>query len=531
MRLSREGIRQGEFAQKGYILPQFDIEKMRRVTAAAPVWAHLGAGNILRAFPAVLCQRLLESGAMDTGMCVVECYDEQIIEKAFAPYDNLAVAVSLRRDGRMDKRVVASVAQALGYSAGPERVRQIFTAPSLQMVSMTITEKGYAVADASGQPLPFCRGDFTSMDAPASIIGKLVKLLYARYQAGALPIALVSLDNCSHNGSILRESVERIARAWLANGLVKPGFMDYLFDPARVSFPWSMIDKITPRPAPEIIGALERDGLEDIGLSITEKNSYVSAMVNAEECEYLAIEDHFPNGRPPLEKVGVIFGDRQTIDKIEKMKVCTCLNPLHTCLAIFGCLLGYGRICEEMDDAALLALVKRVGYDEGLRVAVDPGVMSARKFIDEVVNLRLPNPFVPDTPQRIACDTSKKLPVRFGETLKAYLSRGQRDLSFLTGMALVFAGYARYLTGIGDGFTPFERSSDPNLEALSACVAGFEPGRPFDAGKLRGLFSNADLFGVDLYSVNLGKKAESLFTEMNEGPGAIHATIARHVNP
>ena len=74
-------------------------------------------------------------------------------------------------------------------------------------------------------------------------------------------------------------------------------------------------------------------------------------------------------------------------------------------------------------------------------------ILSAEAFIGEVLEKRFPNPFMPDTPQRIACDTSKKLPVRFGETLKAYVARGETDLSFLTMIPMVFAGYARYLTG------------------------------------------------------------------------------------
>ena len=86
---------------------------------------------------------------------------------------------------------------------------------------------------------------------------------------------------------------------------------------------------------------MEEDGFEDTDLIITSKNTYTAAFVNAEETEYLVIEDTFPNGRPPLEKAGFIFTDRETVDKVEKMKVCTCLNPLHTALAIFGCLLSY----------------------------------------------------------------------------------------------------------------------------------------------------------------------------------------------
>lgn len=529
MRLSLQGIQDPAYREKGYLLPRFDIAAMRRHTVERPVWVHFGAGNILRAFPAVLCQRLLESGDMDAGMCVVECYDEEIIDRAFTPYDNLSLAVSLKSDGTVDKRVVASVAEAMGYSGHRARVRELMTAPSLQMVTLTITEKGYAVVDAQGAPLPFCQGDFASMDAPVSIIGKLVGLLHDRYAAGAAPVAMVSLDNCSHNGSILQAAVNAIANAWLQNGLVEPGFVAYLNDPARVAFTWSMIDKITPRPSEQVLEMLAKDGFEGAEVTVTAKRTYVSGMVNAEESEYLAIEDRFPNGRPPLEKVNVILSDRDTVDRIEKMKVCTCLNPLHTSLGTFGCLLGYTSVSAEMRDDALVALIRQIGYVEGMPVVVDPGVMSARAFLDEVVTKRFPNPFVPDTPQRLVCDNSKKIPVRFGETLKAYLARGERDLSFLTFIPLTFACYARYLTGIDDAGKPFERSPDPNLEALSACVVGYELGQPFDANRLRPLFSNADVFGVNLYDVGLGAKVEGMFAEMSAGPGAVRSTLERYL--
>lgn len=529
MQLTLPGIQDPAYRQKGYLLPRFDVAAMRRKTAQAPTWLHFGAGNILRAFPCVLLQRLLDAGDTDTGMIVVESYDEEIIQKAFEPFDNLCLAVSLKSDGTVDKRVVASVAEALGYHSHQARVEEVFTADSLQMVSMTITEKGYSVTDAQGVPLSRYAGDFQSMAAPVSIIGILTRLLYLRYQKGRKPIALVSLDNCSHNGTILLQSVYAIASAWVAAGVAEPDFLAYLTDGERVAFTWSMIDKITPRPSDEVIALLAKDGFTGAEVVVTGKNTYVSGMVNAEECEYLAIENHFPAGRPPLENVGVIFGDRETVDKIEKMKVCTCLNPLHTCLAIFGCMLGYTKISEEMKDATLTGFIKRIGYAEGMPVAVDPGIMSARQFIDEVVNKRLPNPFVPDTPQRIACDTSKKIPVRYGETLKAYLAAGKTDLGFLTFIPLVFAGYARYLTGIDDAGERFTLSPDPNLPALTPLVEGFALGTAAQPQGLAALFGREDIFGVDLYRYGLGKKAEAMFAEMGAGVGAIRATIERYL--
>ena len=130
------------------------------------------------------------------------------------------------------------------------------------------------------------------------------------------------------------------AEEWCRREKVSSDFIEYLRAEDKISFTWSMIDKITPRPATAVAKILAEDGLEGIQTVCTEKNSYVASFVNAEESQYLAIEDRFPNGRPPLEEVGVMFADRETIDKIERMKVCTCLNPLHTVLAIFGCLLG-----------------------------------------------------------------------------------------------------------------------------------------------------------------------------------------------
>ena len=181
-------------------------------------------------------------------------------------------------------------------------------------------------------------------------MGKVVSLLYTRYQAGEKPIAMVSMDNCSHNGDKLYAAVSAFAEAWTKNGLTKEGFLTYVNSTDKVSFPWTMIDKITPRPDVSVEEILKKDGVEGTSPVITSKNTYVAPFVNAEECEYLVIEDKFPNGRPQLENGGLMFTDRETVDKVEKMKVCTCLNPLHTALAVYGCLLGYDKISEEMKD-------------------------------------------------------------------------------------------------------------------------------------------------------------------------------------
>lgn len=163
----------------------------------------------------------------------------------------------------------------------------------------------------------------------------------------------------------------------------------------------------------------------------------MAPFVNAEECQYLVIEDNFPNGRPALEKGGLIFTTRETVDKVEKMKVCTCLNPLHTALAVYGCLLGYNLISEEMKNPSLKKLVEVIGYKEGLPVVINPGILDPKEFIDTVLNVRIPNPFMPDTPQRIATDTSQKLAIRFGETIKAYAAAPSLNVADLSDPACI----------------------------------------------------------------------------------------------
>ena len=132
------------------------------------------------------------------------------------------------------------------------------------------------------------------------------------------------------------------------------------------------------------------------------------------------------------------------------MKVTACLNPLHTALAIFGCLLGYNLIADELKDKELKKLIEKLGYKEAMRVVPDPKIINPLEFIKEVIEVRFSNPYIPDTPQRIATDTSQKISIRFGETIKSYYERKDMDVSELIYIPIVIAGWCRYLLGIDD---------------------------------------------------------------------------------
>ena len=512
-----------EWEAKGYELPRFDIKAVRKNTYENPTWVHFGGGNIFRAFPAALLNDALNTGKYDRGVIVAETFDDEVIDKAYAPYDNLSLLVSLQSSGTIEKKVIASVTEAL--KADPQfedwnRLTEIFRKPSLQMISFTITEKGYGYNEE----------DLARGLSPVFALGKVTALLHERFKAGRLPLTVQSMDNCSHNGSKVQASVFAYAERWAKDGLVAQEFVDYLKDESKVSFPWSMIDKITPRPHEKVKALLAADGFEDNDYIETARHTFTAPFVNAEETQYLVIEDNYTNGRPPLNLGGVLYTTRETVDKVETMKVTTCLNPLHTAMAIYGCLLGYDLISAEIADADIRAFVQKIGYIEAMPVVVDPGVLNPYEFIGAFINKRLPNPFMPDTPQRIAMDTSQKLPIRFGETIKKYISRGL-DRSNLVLIPLVLAGYARYLKGVDDAGKPFTPSPDPLLEELQSIVSPLEIGREHqDFGCLRKLFSRKDVFGLDLYEAGLGEQIEGMVKELYAGKGAVRATLHQYVS-
>lgn len=538
MNLNSEGLKNRSFWETaGYQLPLFDHEAVSHKTKEAPFWIHFGAGNIFRAFQANAVQKLLNDKILDRGLVVAEGYDYEIIEKMYHPYDNYSILATLKADGSIEKTVVGSIAESLTLdshdTASYNRLKEIFGNESLQLASFTITEKGYSLNDSQGLPLPDVLTDFTGgPKIPVSHMGKVSALLYHRFTKGGLPIAMVSMDNCSQNGDKLKTAITAFAEKWVENNLVEPEFLTYVTS-NKVSFPWTMIDKITPRPNTSVEELLKKDGVQDLDPVITGKHTYVAPFVNSEECEYLVIEDTFPNGRPALEKSGFIFTDRETVDKVERMKVCTCLNPLHTALAVFGCLLDYKLIAEEMKDSTLKTLVERLGYQEGLPVVTDPGILNPKEFLDTVLGIRIPNPFMPDTPQRIVTDTSQKLSIRYGETIKAYEKSSTLQTSDLKMIPLVFAGWLRYLTGKNDRLEDFPVSPDPMADILGSVVSSVKLDGTCSVehaeSLLHPVLENEKIWGVNLYDAGLAPSVCHYFIEMTKGAGAVRSTLEKYV--
>ena len=164
MKLTMYGIKdRAAWEEAGIALPGYDVEAVSARAKEAPVWVHFGIGNIFRIFIGGIADGLLEEGVLDRGITCVETFDYDVVDKIYEPYDNLGLSVILHGDGTRECKVLGSLAEAVKAQSSNEaqwkRLKEIFSSSSLQMVSFTITEKGYALQKADGTWFPFVEAD------------------------------------------------------------------------------------------------------------------------------------------------------------------------------------------------------------------------------------------------------------------------------------------------------------------------------------------------------------------------------------
>tara|TARA_B110000208_G_scaffold108691_1_gene134600 strand:- start:803 stop:2194 length:1392 start_codon:yes stop_codon:yes gene_type:complete len=456
------------------------------------------------------------------------------------PHDNLRLRVVMPPiESDLSVDIIASLAVTLAASKQWRSVLKYWAMPTLQLVSITCTEKGYAINGLVQKDMARGPGVEGGKRGPRSVMAIAAAGLWHRFQHGdAAPLALVSMDNCAHNGAVFENAVRTIVEAWVEGEFVSAEFLAYVNDRTKVTFPCTMIDRITPRPANSTVAKLSSMGILDVGILRTSKGTFIAPFTNTEHVSYLAMEDAFPNGRPALEKTGVIFApDAAGIDAFERMKVGTCLNPLHTTLAVFGCLLTHTSISLEMADVDINAFV-RAQAAEGLPKVVKPANFDPAAFLNTCLDERFPNPNVPDTPQRIATDTSRKVAVRYGGTIAAYGAAA----SGLTFIPLAVAGWLRYIAGAvpsetgrsaagkDDAGTRYTLSDDPALfgnKEIMVHVGAMRVGEPSSVATsdVKAILDWS--FGMDLYAIGVGQVIEELLKEMMSGNGAVRACVQR----
>ena len=189
MKLSLEGIKdKGKWEAIGIALPGYDAETAaKKSTGGPPDGRTLAIGNIFRIFIGSIADGLLEEGELDTALTCVETFDFDVVDKIYRPFDNLGLSVVLHTDGTRDYKVLGAFGEAVkAQSTDSEqwnRLKEIFASPSLQLVSFTITEKGYALTNPEGKYLPYVQADIDNgPDKAAGAMGIVTAMLLERYK-------------------------------------------------------------------------------------------------------------------------------------------------------------------------------------------------------------------------------------------------------------------------------------------------------------------------------------------------------------
>jgi fructuronate reductase len=389
--------------------------------------------------------------------------------------------------------------------------------PRVQFATINAPEGAYGVTYAGGDfaepQSPNVKKDLEDGSA-LSDPGKWTAFALERFKAD-LPFAMVSCTNFSGNGKVTGGTLRLMARAWEKLGRAPAGFLAYLSDPARFSFPNTMIDRIAVPP-------------DEVALATMEKIGVRSTVVVTEKVRYWAVEDRFPAGRPPFDQAEGVFmcPDHDDVKRYEDMKL-RILNMSHSTIAGLGALLGYrGKygVYRAMQDKNVTGVIFKI-LDLVMRVIDRPKGIDPRDFAKDAIT-RLNNANIPDDPMRIAFHGSTKMKFRFMDTYYAGQKKGISE-NELAVLLLPVAGFLRYTLGIDDQGVAYALEDDPIKARLAACGAAATLGDPSSAAAFKDLIGDSDVMGTDLYAHgNTGRTLESLVGKMLKGQGAVRAAVS-----
>lgn len=400
---------------------------MARPTPSEFVVLHLGLGSFHRAHQAVYLQRLIDAG--DTRWSIVGANlrpDMADIESALRAQDGRYTLETVSPAGEYRYERIASIREVLPFDPSLAAAVACGADPRTRVISFTVTEAGYYLD-------PGDRLDVSSTDVAAdlqrarrgeagrTIYGAVCTILRARRAAGAGGVTLLSCDNLRHNGERFRhgllEFIERTGETALAEWTRK-----------KTTSPNAMVDRITPRPPPELRRRVrEATGWDD------------AAPVSGESFIQWVIEDDFAEGRPNWGRVGVQLVESVAPYEEAKIRI---LNASHSCIAWAGTLTGLAYIHEGMQHAAIRRMAFDYVTDDVIPCLDRPGKPSPVDLpaYRDVVLERFGNPAIRDTNQRVAMDGFSKIPGFIAPTVRERLQRheGIESVALLPALFLAF---------------------------------------------------------------------------------------------
>lgn len=406
---------------------------------------HLGAGAFMRSHIGIYTDHALAAEGGDWMIWGASLRSAAVAEQ-INPQNGLYTLVE-RAPGAPSIRVVGSVAGVLFAPDEHDRLMELLASPKTKIVSLTVTEKGYGLDRSTGKldlSDPAIAADLAhGLNRPQSAVGLIAAALRIRRDTGAGPFTVLSCDNLPHNGQVVRALVLDMAAR------LEPSLAEWIA--AHVSFPSTMVDRITPVTRPETFAYVaETLGVED------------KAATEAEPFIQWVIQDDFCAGRPHWEAGGALFVEDVAPFEMMKLRM---LNGAHSLMAYGGFLLGHRYIRDVMADADMRALVERHINAAAATLPAVPGI-DLSSYAQDLLG-RFANTAMADETYRIAMDGTQKLPPRIFEAALDAKERGQS----LEPFAFATAAWIAYARGQkADGETYALR--DPREAEIAKLMAG-----------------------------------------------------------
>lgn len=409
---------------------------------------HLGLGAFHRAHQAVYTEAAMAAGGGDWGIVAVAPRSSDVVRQ-LTDQDLLFSVTTLDVDSARTK-VVGGLAGVRHAAGDPQAVVDLIADPAIRVLTLTVTEKGYQLAPATGELRPddALAVDLATDRPPVTVPGLLVRGLLARARAEAGPIALVSCDNLPSNGQRLRGMVTQ-ALTWPGGHAPARG-VEWVH--ANVTFPSTMVDRIVPSTTPETLATAQRVlGVTDL------------AAVAAEPYRQWVIEDDFPAGRPAWEKAGAVLTDE--VGAWERLKLRT-LNGVHSALAYLGALAGRATIAEALAMPGMRSLLTDLIAEDIAPSFDPPDAVSVRGYGESVLD-RFANPALGHRTLQVAMDGTQKLPQRILETIADRRAAGATPRLGV----LVVAAWMRFVRGRADDGRALPLD-DPLADEIVAALHG-----------------------------------------------------------
>ncbi|MFV8985252.1 D-arabinitol 4-dehydrogenase [Serratia fonticola] len=395
------------------------------VNSSQAIWLHIGAGSFHRAHQAWYLHRLIAAGDSRWSIALANIRDDATpLLDTLAEQQGQYVLETVTPQGVRQYETITSISKVIPWDNELAALTAQGAKPETRVISFTVTEGGYyldnqfnldrANADIQADLLGACR----------TIYGTMAQLLARRKQLNGDPVTLLNCDNLRHNGERFRHGLMQFLQLRKESELI--AWIDN-----HTRCPNTMVDRITPRPAPEVAERVaEATGFQD------------RAPVMGEAFIQWVIEDDFINGRPALENVGVEMVESVLPYEEAKIRI---LNASHSCIAWAGTLIGQSFIHESTGTPA----IHQLAYDyvtQDVIPSLTPSPLDLAAYRDVVLE-RFSNPYIRDTNQRVAADGFSKIPGFITPTLQECYQRGQEPKATAMLPALFFVFMQRWHQG------------------------------------------------------------------------------------